>query len=263
MNSIKDFYKEHCEINSEDEVLLMTDFEKIQFMVNDSDYRDLRYLKIDNVVRFLNPKVQLENFDSPIVTEKDLPDDLDFDDMYKLLEETNDEYSFIDISEESMKIFFLPSHMEKRIKTITCNGQTRNIDERLKNVLPKEFIEKNNLEFKQKGNTTDIVEYNNRREYSLSLFKFFNENNESECNFNETHQKINYVKQRLNLNYIQSYEKYFIGDIHVSLGLIERDEKEHNKEPLFYHYNFWKLSSSDLLHIVSNFKLYPFEKEVS
>lgn len=261
--SIKDFYREHCESYSEGEVLLKTDFEQIKIEINDSDYCDLRYLKIDNVVRFFNPKIQLENLTVPIVTDEDLPKDLDFDEVFEMLEESPEKYLNIAISEESMKIFFLPSHIEKRIKTITCSGQTRNIDSRLKNVLPKEFIEKNKLEFKQKGNTTDIVEYNSRRDYSLSLFKFFNEDNNSECNFDETHQKVNYVKQRLNLYYIESYEKYFIGDIHVSLGLIERDEQEHNKEPLFYHYNFWKLSSSDLMYIISNFKLYPFEKEVS
>ncbi len=263
MISIDDFYKEFCEVYSEEEVLLETDFEQIKINIKDHDYCDLRHLKIENVVRFFNPKTQITNWDFPNIADEDLPEDLDFDEVLGVMEESNTEYLNEVIPEEDKKVFFLPSHIETRIKNITRGGQTRNIDSRLENVLPKEYIEEKDLKFKKKGNTIEIVEYISRRYYSLSFFKFFNEDNNSECNSEETHEKVNYVKQRLNLYNIESYQKYFIGDIQASLGLIERDEKEHNKEPLFYHYNFWKLYSCDLLSVVENFKLYPFEKEVS
>ncbi|MCL6663399.1 hypothetical protein [Paenibacillus amylolyticus] len=263
MECVEDFFGEYCEFHSEEEVLLETDFEKIKINVNDTDYSQLRCLRIENVIRFLNPKIRLDVSDTVSIKEEDLHNDLDFDEMVKLLEENSEKR--VDqniISEEQKIIFFLPTQIEKRIKTITCSGQTRNIDCRLQNVLPLDFIEKKRLEFKQKGNSIDIIEYDKRRDYSLSLFKFFNEDS-SECNFQETHDKVNFVKNRMNLNYIESYENYFIGKIELSLGLIERDEKEHNKEPLFYHFNFWKLSSSDFSDIVKEFELYPFEREVS
>jgi len=264
VEKLQEFYINKCESHSsEDFVLLKTDFEKIEIHINDNVYSKIRYLKLNNLVRFLNPKVNLKIHSVPQISN----DDLDMEDIDSALAELSElelssEEIIKDSLEEMIPLYFLPSHIEKKVKDITCGNKRRKIDARLRKVLPQNFINELELNFKPDVDV-DIVEYDFRAKHSMSFFKFYNDDEHTECGtFVEIEKKINEVKYRLNLNYVESIDHYFIGDINVEVGLIERDEHEHNDDPLYYHFNFWKLSDIDLSIIFNNFNLYPFNKEV-
>lgn len=211
---LEEFYKQFCELHTQEEVLLTTDFEKIIINTADQEYCNLRTLKLNNLVRFLNPKVQVECIDFPSINEsEDLPDDLDFDDIQGMMKDDDPKYRELLVSEENKLLFFLPSHIESRIKNITCNNQTRNIDARLQSVLPQKFIESKDLKFKNPKVEQTMIGYLDRSEHSLSFYKFFNNCEDKECSFDETQEKIQYVKHVMNLDFVESYQKYFIGNI--------------------------------------------------
>lgn len=264
MEKLQEFYKQKCESHqNQDLVLLKTDFEKIEIDTNDSLYSEIRFLELNNLVRFLNPKVNLEKQSAPQIPD----DDLEMQDLDLALEmvdelEVPSEEAVNDSLKEMMPLYFLPSHIEKKIKDITCGTKRKKIDYRLKKILPQSFIGKLNLNFIQEQDEV-IVEYDFRADHSISFFKFYKNDEYDECvNFDEIEKKVNEVKFKLNVKYVESMDHYFIGDIKEEVGLIERDEVEDNDDPLYFHFSLWKLKDIDLATIFNDFSLYPFNKEV-
>ncbi|MEL5989469.1 hypothetical protein AAF454_13730 [Kurthia gibsonii] len=264
MERLQQFYTERCEPHKEENlVYLKTDFEKIEIDIADKTYGEIRYLELNNLVRFLNPKVDLIKFSVPQISD-DLLKFEDFDDVIDKIEEIEvfSEDFVKENLEEMMPLYFLPSHIETKIKNITCGNQRRKIDYRLKKIVPQRFIDILGLEFKTEQKEF-IVNYDSRMDYSISFFKFFRNDEHEECiDFDEIEQKVNEVKYKLNVKYIESMDYYFVGNINLELGLIERNEDEHNDDPLYYHFNFWKLRGIDLSGMFGGFCLYPFNKGV-
>lgn len=263
MEKLQQFYKENCETINENSVLLTTDFEKIEINITDSTYREYRYLQLNNLVRFLNPKVNLKKHSAPQISN----DVLEMDDFDLALDmvgemEVSSEKIVNDSVEEMISFYFLPSHIEREIKNITCGSLRKKIDYRLRKILPQSFIDSLKLQFNPEQDEV-IIDYNLRAQHSISFFKFYNNDECDECvNFDEIEKKINKVKYKLNLKYVESMEHYFIGNINIEVGLLERDEFEKNDNPLYYHFNLWKLRDKDFVNIYKDFSLYPFNKEV-
>ena len=265
MEKLKQFYTNRCEPHTNQNwVLLRTDFEKVEIDTTDSIYSKYRYLKLKNLVRFLNPKVNFIKQTVPQIAD-DFNELDDFDEVEKLLLEM--EIPKNDIVQESLEemrpLYFLPSHIETKIKSITCGNQRSKIDYRLKSIVPTNYIDELKLEFKPEMNNEIIVDYDLRSGYSVSFFKFFRNNEHEEClNFDEIEMKVNEVKYKLNVTFVESMDYYFVGDINLEYGLIERNEDEHYKDPLYYHFNFWKLWDEDFKVIFNDFCLYPFKRVV-
>ncbi|TKJ82854.1 hypothetical protein PaeCFBP13512_23260, partial [Paenibacillus sp. CFBP13512] len=247
--------------NHRDFVFLKTDFEKVEIDTEDKMFKDIRYLKINNVVRFLNPKIDLRMASLEQSLGEEIESVDDFDTALTFVEDRSEKFKIKQPCNDIKKIFFLPTHIEAKLKSITCNNQKNKIDFRLKDILPEYYIKQLGLNFKPPTDE-NIVNYDSREKYSISLFKFYNVDNTNECNISDTEKKINEVKYRLNSDNIDSFDYYFIGDIDIGTGLIERNEVEHTKDPLYYHFNFWKLKSYDILSIINKFHLYPFDEEV-
>lgn len=265
MEKLKEFFYRRCEVQSDintDLVLLQTDFEKIKIHVEDEQYSNLRYLKLERLVRFLNPKVNLTTTIKPEI--ENIIDDDDFDIG---IEEVNEmeipmTREMIIGSEELLHLYFLPWHIERMLKNITCGSKRKNIDSRLKQIIPDNYIEHMELSFKEKQNEI-IIEYDQRQKHAVSFFKFFRDDEGNECEtIEEVEIKVNQVKYDLGLKFVESMDYYFIGDIASEIGLLERDVTESNKNPLYYHFNFWKLSDVISDGIWADFDLYPFSKEV-
>jgi hypothetical protein len=263
LEKLKQFYTNNCEAINENLVYLKTDFEKIQIDINDSIYSKFRYLQLNNLVRFLNPKVNLKKHSAPQIS----GDFLDMEDLDGALDmvaamEVSSNKNVNDSLEEMIPLYFLPSHIETKIKDITVGNKRRNIDYRLRKVLPDSYIDSLNLQFKPEQDEV-IINYDLRTDYSISFFKFYKNSDYEECVLHdEIEKKVNEVKYKLNLKYVESMEHYFIGNIDVEVGLLERDEVEDNNNPLYYHFNLWKLRDTDLANIFNDFALYPFSKEV-
>lgn len=263
MERLHQFYKQKCYPHEcEDFVLLQTDFEKIEINVNDDTCQHLRSLQLNNLVRFLNPKVNIKKHSKPHISIDIL--EADVDDAFDMLSqmEVSSEKSVRDNLEEMIPLYFLPSHIEKKVKDITCNKKRKKIDYRIKGILPQHFINELDLQFKEEKEE-EIVEYGFRGDYSISFFKFFRDSHLEECiNLVEIDKKVNEVKYRLKPKYVESMDYYFIGNINVELGLLERDEHSHSDNPLYYHFNLWKLKNVELATIYKDFSLFPFKEEV-
>ncbi|MDR9853685.1 hypothetical protein RJP21_08735 [Paenibacillus sp. VCA1] len=264
MDSLEQFYKKNCELIDDNLVLLKTDFEKIQINVNDNTYCEFRYLHLKNLVRFLNPKLNLNRQSTPQISN----DELEMEDLDQALEmvatmEAPAEKIDYKSMQEMLPLYFLPSHIEREIKNITCGNKRRRIDHRIKKILPETFIESLNLQFAEKQDEEVIINYDLRAHHSISFFKFYKNDEYNECvDPDEIEKKVNEVKYKLNLKFVESMEHYFVGNIDIEIGLFERDEHEHSDNPLYYHFNLWKLDGRDLGMIVRDFSLYPFNKEV-
>jgi len=245
-------------------VYLKTDYEKVVIDTTDHIFGEYRYLELGNLVRFLNPKVNFIKQAIPQIAD-DLIEADDFDEVEKLVMEM--EVPSVDIVQQTLEemrpFYFLPTHIETKIKDITCGNKRRKIDHRLKSIIPSFYINELELEFKPKDDKEIVIDYENRSEHSISFFKFFRNNENEEClDFDEIEVKVNEVKYKLNVKFVESMDYYFVGNIRLEHGLIERDEDEHNDDPLYFHFNFWKLRDEDLRVIFNDFCLYPFMNEV-
>ncbi|PER60196.1 hypothetical protein CN503_25745 [Bacillus cereus] len=262
MGTLSEFYSEKCEVHENPNwVFLKTDFEKIELNTIDTTYKDIRYLVLDNLVRFLNPKVNFCNQSISTDSEILIPDDFDMvlGEIEKI--EVSQQNSIHDSLSEFKPLYFVPSHIEEKIKQITCGTKRKKIDSRLKQILPEVNIKELNLQFAP-GQEEYIVEYDVREKHSISFFKFYKPDTFEECTDEESIQKqVNAIKYVLNMNYVQSMDFYFIGNVNVIAGLFERNVEETNKDPLYYHFNFWKLQDIELETIFNGFKLYPFKEE--
>ncbi|MFJ8099382.1 hypothetical protein [Lysinibacillus sp. NPDC096212] len=260
MEKLIQFYEQKCDPHTkEDFVFLRTDFEKIEIKVNDVN---LRCLELNNLVRFLNPKVNLSKHSKPHISVEDFGLD-DLDEAFEMLNEMEtSEINVRDSIEEMIPLYFLPWHIEEKIKAITCGNHRKKIDYRIKSILPQSFIDELELTFRpEKGE--EIVEYDDRPGRGISFFKFFRGSQFEECvDFQEIERKINEVKYKLKVKFVESMDFYFIGNINVEVGLLERDKDETNKDPLYYHFNLWKLRNMDLSTIYNEFSLFPFNEEV-
>ena len=262
MEDIKSFFESKCEIINEEHVLLETEFSKIQFVINDDELNTRRSTKVDNVVRFLNPKVDIV---SNLVDELSIVDEYqDFDELLVFIEENKVEdehdykyYNHI-LNPEVFPLFFLPSYIEDEIKKVTVNKKRKKINIGIKKFFSDEQVEKFELKFTEKDNQVDLYDH------AISFYKFFDATSKNECvSFEEIEKKINEIKYKLKTDYIQSFDYYFIGCIEKEMSLIERDEKEDALDPYYFHYSVWKLKEYESRDVFQNFKLYPFlEKKV-
>lgn len=265
MGRLDTFYSKCCEKYTENDVLLKTEFEKITINTADEEYKDNRVVSINNVVRFFNPKVHFKTIRESVIEVNDLPPIDDFDAALDFLEEEAEEmYTAEDfIYYEDKKVCFLPHHIEKKLKDITCGPKRNKIDRRLKPLISKEDIEEFDLSFNKETDEEVMVEYHLRGSHALSLFKFYNVETLQECGKAETELRINKLKYDLNTDTVMdSFERYFIGDVDFEAGLFEKDTKEHKENQNFYHFNFWKLHNVDLEKVTDGFGLYPFSREV-
>lgn len=264
MDKLKQFYTNRCEPHTNQNlVFLRTDYEKVVIDTTDSIYSEYRYLELGNLVRFLNPKVNFIKQTLPEIDD-DFTEMDDFDEVENLVSEM--EVPSSDIVQNTLEVmrplYFLPSHIETKIKGITCGNQRSKIDNRLKSIIPTEYVDELGLKFKPEDSKEFVIDYDSRSLHSISFFKFFRDNECEECSdFSEIEKKVNEVKHKLNVTFVESMDYYFIGDIRFEYGLIERNENEHNRDPLYYHFNFWKLWDEDFKVIFNDFCLYPFLKE--
>lgn len=262
MERLQQFYKQKCiPHTSENLVLLQTDFEKIEIDVKDDACHHLRSLQLNNLVRFLNPKVNIKKHAKPHISTDTLENDIDAAlDMLNLMEIPS-EKSIRDDLEEMKPLYFLPWYIERKVKEITCGNKRKKIDYRIKGLLPQHFINELELQFNPEKED-EIVEYGYRGQRAISFFKFFRGTQSEECiDFQEIDRKVNEVKYKIKPNYVESMDYYFIGNINAEVGLLERDDQPHNENPLYYHFNLWKLKSMELSTIYKEFDLFPFKKE--
>ncbi|MCT6925298.1 hypothetical protein [Metasolibacillus sp.] len=263
MERLQQFYKHSCTPHTnENLVLLQTDFEKIEIDVKDSACHHLRCLQLNNLVRFLNPKVNIKKHAKPHISTDILENDMDaaFNTLSQM--EIPSEKIVRDNVEEMKHLYFLPWYIEGKIKDITCGNKRKKIDYRIKGILPSYFISELDLQFDAEKEE-EVVEYGDRGARAISFFKFFKDSEFEECiDSQEIDRKVNEVKYRIKPKYVESMDYYFIGNINAEVGLLERDNQPHNENPLYYHFNLWKLKSMELATIYKEFELFPFKKEV-
>lgn len=265
MEELIRFFEENCIKVSDELFLLNTGFDDIRFIISNEELNTLRSLQVDNVVRFLNPKVDIHSQLRTHIT--NVNDFDDFDAALQMIEENTDfnqsEYFAHVMNPEIFQLFFLPSNIQSEIMKVTHEDETSNIDLRVKKFFLEEQIQRYNITFAEeieKG----FIKHKSRPRYSISFFKFFDEDTKEECSeFEEIEKKINELKHKLNIKFIQSFDYYFIGNIKEGTTLIERDKREKCDNPYYFHYNVWKLDKYEINEAFGEFDLYPFkEKEV-
>jgi len=134
LDRLKQFYLNRCEPHTNQNlVYLKTDYEKVVIDTTDHIFGEYRYLELGNLVRFLNPKVNFIKQAIPQIAD-DLIEADDFDEVEKLVMEM--EVPSVDIVQQTLEemrpFYFLPTHIETKIKDITCGNKRRKIDHRLK-----------------------------------------------------------------------------------------------------------------------------------
>ena len=234
--------------------LLPTEFDIIE---SDANNHTNQEVKMDTVVRFLNPKTNINSLieSTELVYLTDIGNDFDdFDSIVSQLDNIKKEEEIIDVN--ICHLYFLPSHMESVIKNITSNHQRKKIDSKLMKYIPDYLSKKLNLEFVDKP--IKSIDNINRGQVSTSLFKFYM-NSDLPSSLSETQAALKKLKYDLNARYIGSFERYAIGNINEGIGLLEKSTSPKSDDPLSFHYDFWKLKDSkDFIELTKDFNIFSF-----
>ncbi len=241
--NVEDFYVSMCEVTENDKiVLLTTEIDKIEI---NKDDKARHFTKIENVFRYLNPKVDGKKLENEHLNVEDIPDD--FDDALNSFEENS--FEPYKINTDNKEVFFLPSNLETTLKNVLWNNQSKKVPEILEQYIPQKI--RSTIDFIKVDSKQ--VKYDDRSKNSMSLFKIF-QSEETELNLEDTVRKIDYIKTILKPNFIESFEYYFIGSINNCYGLLEKKDKSNYPAPLTYHYDFWMTKDSDKNNFLSLFE---------
>lgn len=225
----------------------------ISFNLEIKESRQPKCLKY--AFRFLNPELGL--FTVPIST--DLPED--FDDATELLESKKPKEPTIN---PDKRIYFLPSHLEEKMKNISNQAPKESLPDILKPFIPQNIVDEKKMTFCQEEHV-EVTDNSRVSNYSVSFFKTELEETELEENAkSELARSIKAVlefKKIANIKYISTLKFFFIGNITINNdGFLQKSKKKTIPNPKTFHYNYWSVPNEIVsTTFVDGFSLYSSE----
>lgn len=254
MKKIEEFYVEKCFPHSENDEMVWLETDSKQIEINKKD-KDQQFLEMQNLVRYASPKTDINKLFFNKIDVSKFTDDFDAE----LSEIERDSQPYKQDLVKNKNLYFLPTHLEKVIKDIVCNNRRKRIPGVLKRYISNDISLRLDLKYLNDEDVREKIPNDQIEEYATSFYKVFSQNND-ECNALQIQQNVSYIRRELHADFLEVFDYYFVGQIPMDSGLIQKNRKATYPNPRTFHYNFWILKGLGLLDQIADcFEPCPFE----